>query len=423
MKNLLTVLIAFLFSSTINKIGAQVYLNDTITIQPGITFFANDTIHLGNFSSINVGGTINSSRFIHTNGKFINTGTSGYISCPIPTGIHKTFDIGTNSNNKIQIKHETGKTVVFMMAVRDSIFGNPQNKISPITTNAVKKTWVITTQDSVYNLIKLLNWNLNDELPSFTRNNCAVSIWQEGVSNAWSFSNAASSSTPTGTNPEYNKSDTLIAIGPGNYFFGIGSGIGSSLPITLKTFEALQTPSNDVLLSWKTASEINNNYFEIQRSVDANFPKNIYKTIYKINGAGTSYEINEYKFIDEMPFEKLNANTIFYRLKHVNYDGTFGFSAIKRVKIENSADMAIKVFPNPTREKVNISVEGSAIIDIYFTVFDANGKSVISGKFNLDSDNSGLQINTSNLSSGVYLLNFSDFNNVFISRQKLVITN
>ncbi len=156
--------------------------------------------------------------------------------------------------------------------------------------------------------------------------------------------------------------------------FSLGNNNSGSnpLPVELLSFDAT-LEDGQVLLEWKTASEINNDFFEIQRSENGND----WTVIGEIDGNGTSNEIISYSFIDEDPI----FGKSFYRLKQVDFDGQFEYSNV--VSIDNvfvGNRMQVNLFPNPTsanninlrlttankKNKINIRMVGS-MGDIYYS--------------------------------------------------------
>lgn len=95
--------------------------------------------------------------------------------------------------------------------------------------------------------------------------------------------------------------------------FAVGTASSSLLPIELKSFEATWTEGS-VTLDWITATEKNNDYFEVMRSPDAQY----WEVLTMISGAGNSNQEINYQWVDEQPFETDN----YYRLRQVDYDGT-----------------------------------------------------------------------------------------------------
>ena len=159
------ILIYFLlFVLSFKSIDAQLYLNGDVYIQKGGVLYANDSILLASKASIVTNGILQSTKFIKTNGFAINTDKSGFIQSPIDNNTLTGFDIGTTTNNKLQLQHSTGSTVVFQMAVRDSVYNNPVTINSTIKSNIVGKTWIVQPLTNATNANGTLYWNNQDEL-------------------------------------------------------------------------------------------------------------------------------------------------------------------------------------------------------------------------------------------------------------------
>ncbi|MBL1231201.1 MAG: T9SS type A sorting domain-containing protein [Flavobacteriales bacterium] len=123
---------------------------------------------------------------------------------------------------------------------------------------------------------------------------------------------------------------------------------GAPLPINLVYFDALVIEKT-VLLTWVTASEINNDYFTIERSVDTK----IWETVLIINGAGNSSQIIEYTETDFNPISGVS----YYRIKQTDFDGRFEYFNIVPVKYNTSIEEdEINIFPNPANQGGNISI-------------------------------------------------------------------
>ncbi len=120
-------------------------------------------------------------------------------------------------------------------------------------------------------------------------------------------------------------------------------GTGATLPIELIDFNA-EINNNSVELNWATATELNNDYFIIERATDISTENSNWNQIDQTSGAGTTNTISEYILIDN----DIDANeeTYYYRLKQVDYDGKFTYSDIVAVSIKISKE--ISVYPNPS---------------------------------------------------------------------------
>jgi hypothetical protein len=160
------------------------------------------------------------------------------------------------------------------------------------------------------------------------------------------------------------------------------------LPIKLEYFEA-RLYDNKVELEWETSSEINNDFFTIERSTNGiDFEIVLIK-----KGAGNSSESISYFAADYNP----NSGTSYYRLKQTDFDGKFEYSNIESVKITN-IDTSLEIYPNPSTGIFNI--KKSENYDSYYRLLDYTGKTVLEGS--LSSFETIIDIQ--NLPNGVYFV-------------------
>lgn len=181
-------------------------------------------------------------------------------------------------------------------------------------------------------------------------------------------------------------------------YYTLGSTEEDALPITLISFDASVNDDNEVKLEWATAEEIGNSYFSIERSADGVE----FEIIGTREGAGNSSTIVEYSFTDIRP---LNGEA-FYRLRQTDFNGEFEHSEIRRVYVDNSEEIAFRLYPNPVSRGETINLKqssGSAQISSFtYQVLTLNGKVVRSGKAENSQATAG--ISTAGLGSGIYLL-------------------
>jgi hypothetical protein len=158
------------------------------------------------------------------------------------------------------------------------------------------------------------------------------------------------------------------------------------LPISLLSFSA-ELLSDRTHLKWITASETNNDYFIIEKSLDAI----VFETVGQIDGAGTSTSQIMYEFDDtEVPF-----GNVYYRLKQVDHNGHFTFSKIIYVKEEEENFF---IFPNPNPGIFKLDPKGfSGSIKIENLL----GEIVFEKRI---TDNEIFQLDVSFLSDGVYFI-------------------
>lgn len=168
------------------------------------------------------------------------------------------------------------------------------------------------------------------------------------------------------------------------------------LPVELIFFKAQSTESKKVQLSWETASELNSDYFSIERSRDAIN----YETINKVIAAGTINSKKSYQFTDENPM----FGTNYYRLRQVDRDGKEQLFRPQSVIISDG-NIPFGVFPNPViSSEFNVKVED--VDETAISLFDLNGKSIAFEKVNITQ--TVIKVTPlESLPTGIYLLKVS----------------
>ncbi len=135
------------------------------------------------------------------------------------------------------------------------------------------------------------------------------------------------------------------------------------LPLDFTGVEAEVMSNNQVELTWATAAEINNDYFEIQHAKDGVY----WETVAVISGQGFSQEPQYYRFIDINPRQGRHH----YRLKQVNFDGSYSYSM--NVSIISSIEQTpIVLIPNPVREYQTIKIVNARGLE-HIEIFDRYG--------------------------------------------------
>ena len=122
----------------------------------------------------------------------------------------------------------------------------------------------------------------------------------------------------------------------------------SAMPVEMASFTASMQGASSVLLTWLTATEINNNGFEIERRLEN---CSAWTKIGFVFGAGTSYSPREYTFQDL----NLSPGVYVYRIKQIDNDGTFKYSASTQVDVGVSQGLELlSNYPNPFNPETNI---------------------------------------------------------------------
>lgn len=190
-----------------------------------------------------------------------------------------------------------------------------------------------------------------------------------------------------------------------------GSGTtGSLLPIELTKFEA-STIKKEVSLFWETESEINNEKFEIEHSIDGR----TFQKITTIKGKGNSFEVNRYSYVHNSSSAGINH----YRLKQIDYDGRFEYSKIITAKVESVGNAGI-LFPNPSfNGQTTLSYTANEEGELNIQVFDASGKVLLQKNHEIVEGDNRIDFDFSNFSKG--MLFFKLEQNGQSSFQKLAI--
>ena len=196
-----------------------------------------------------------------------------------------------------------------------------------------------------------------------------------------------------------------IALGNTSDYFS------TPLPIELLSFNA-ELKGTYVDLDWETATEINNDYFVVERASE-----NLdWKPILTVTGAGNSNSLLSYSEKDREPLEGLS----YYRLKQVDYDGQFSYSdpvAIFNNQIENSDE--VFMYPNPSSAG-SVFLRIPEVMNGYRTelrLFDLSGKLLIKELYDAHSD--VYEMSYGNLIPGIYLVQINS--EVLNETKKLVV--
>lgn len=179
---------------------------------------------------------------------------------------------------------------------------------------------------------------------------------------------------------------------------------GQVLPVELTRFEAKKS-GNLAKLSWATASEINNDFFSIMRSLDG---KN-FEELDQVSGLGTDLNGTDYDYTDDL--SRVEAATVYYRLAQTDFDGTVTEFDIVSVNHQaNQTTTVGNVYNQFGRLQATVNTENAQIITI--SVVDLSGRLINSQKVDLSAGANNLNIDMDGMTNGLYFINFraNDFN-------------
>lgn len=287
------------------------------------------------------------------------------------------------------------------------------NFIDVYIANSTSCTW-----NSGYGIIGIQNIGATTAVCPAGRNRTAFTA----VNEAWRF-------TPTGT-PSYTVSWT----GPSG---NIGTGLGPinvcpaanttytasmsitncdgaitnytntaavvvdncGLPVELLNFTATKQ-TDDVLLKWTTATEINSSHFEVLRSNDGYTFSRIGENI---QAAGNSNTTKNYALLDPEPYNGIN----YYRLKQVDIDGTNEYSNVISVEFDNSSIDAL-IIPQPALQNAELLFNSKKKSVLNIDVFDLTGRKVTEIVFQAEVGRNIVNLDLNSVSKGIYFLSISE---------------
>lgn len=164
------------------------------------------------------------------------------------------------------------------------------------------------------------------------------------------------------------------------------------LPIHLLNFSAVF--SNDIVnLNWTTASETDNNFFTVERSIDGiNFEKlNTINSKGKFNQSYQTSDINPHKGVS------------YYRLKQTDFNNSFSYSNIQAVN-SDEALLELNVMPNPAEDKIAVTFNSNNNLISILEVYDILNKLVFKKEIEIVSGNNFHELDLTTLNKGLYFV-------------------
>jgi hypothetical protein len=244
-----------------------------------------------------------------------------------------------------------------------------------------------------------------DDVPSML-----IAHWNT-TSNQWE--NIMGSNVATGTASAGSvRSELINDFSP---FGGASSSAGvNPLPVDLLSFNA--TCSHDIVdIDFTVLSQINNDYFLVERSEDAVN----WEVIGNIDGAGNTNTQMDYNFVDANPL----ATQGYYRLTQVDFDAkSETFWPVTTECSTNNTGLDISVYPNPILDHftIEIDLEEYQGDDVYYTILDIRGSIVKEDQISLTRGFNKHEIQIEDLSTGAYMLRFTNTKN-HIKEQRIMV--
>ncbi len=341
--------------------------------------------------------------------RFIITGGKGSLTRPVASNnTNVSFPVGKAGHYAPVLLRLTNSSTADNFSVRvedkvyyayDSVY-NPKGKA--LTTHLLNNTWFIDEEDEGgSNATITLQWNKASEATSFDRSSCTI-IHFDDV-NGWETNTYAAAS---GSGPFTRTITGFTDFSP----FSV-SGYNAPLPVVLVSFKG-EWKNNNVQLQWKTASEINNSHFEVEKSEDVNY----WQLAGIVNGNGSSNKLNTYNFTDNNPGSHHNS-VLYYRLRQVDFNGAFEYSNIISLRTNGLHCNDINIWHNSAERCIYLNRNCTGLSYCNIMLVNSFGNVVYSAATSLQGTTI---IPAQLLKTGIYYLRINDGHSI-TSRSVLVV--
>ncbi|MEP7264418.1 MAG: T9SS type A sorting domain-containing protein [Bacteroidota bacterium] len=375
-----------------------------------------------NTSTLNfTNGIVNSvstAYFIIASGGLVsNASDISYVDGPIRKVGNSafTFPVGDNNNYQpIGISAPTNAAHHFTaqyISVDPGVTYDRTSKDASLNHISGCEYWLLDRTGGASSVTVTLNWDAGscgvDDLPTMQ-----VAQWDGAV---WRNRGQGGRSGTTTAGSLYTTSTLGTFTSPSPFTLSSSSG-NNPLPVELVKF-GVKPENEKAKLFWTTASEKDNDYFEIERSGDGVH----FTAIGQVKGAGNSVSMLNYTWYDLKPLSGLS----YYRLKQVDNNGDYNYSAIQTCLFNGkNTDKSFTLYPNPnTGDKIFISFNADQFNkNISVDIFDVNGVSVFSDlTVTTDASGRNAMLNIpGNLPKGVYVVSLHNSEN---SEKQLLVIN
>jgi hypothetical protein len=181
------------------------------------------------------------------------------------------------------------------------------------------------------------------------------------------------------------------------------------LPIELLSFSGKKEGSSN-LLKWETASEINNDFFTLEKSANAHN----WEVVGRLSGVGNSNTIHTYSMTDDSPFA-----ITYYRLKQTDFNGDYNYSNIETIN-NNEREELISIYPNPVSNGFLIlDINNAKNQKLQMLIIDVFGKKVFEQEINVSKAEKKYTITLPSIKSGSYWVTLLNTNSELVGQKQL----
>ena len=400
------------------------------SIEESISFY---NLKINNTSGLTLNATTDvTNQLILTNGDIISDPTN-----KLTIKVGATISEGSDGSHIVgPMDYETAATTEITLPVGD---GTRYRPVFILPATATASTWTARYYNSTYNDLTCAGGDIDHVAPGIywdVSNNldeeCTMGLsWNSTIlvdvpadmvlahwddqGSTWEKINAVTQ-TQTGSNGSGSAlpSDGRVSAFVDAYSpFNLGSGSGNNpLPIDLLSFTA--DCSDDLVnINFSVISQVNNDYFIIERSVNALE----WEELTLIEGAGNTNAQMDYIYSDNDPI----ADISYYRLRQVDYNGVSEIFYPVSVSCDQNEAISLELYPNPVVNDFTFEIELDEFQgnNVYYTILDTRGLIVKRDRLVLDRGFNRYQLNIADLPTGLYIFKFEN-TKVHIPEQRII---
>ena len=325
--------------------------------------------------------------------------TSNWVKSGAPVGNSSKFSYSVTSNTNIDFSHSDGDKIDVSLtngsasgiqlvrvdaAPANTSISNSTNS-NTIQTLSQERYWIVhaVDPDNSYQYTLTYHYqghpgmNNTSKLQLAKRPDANVSSW-----------------TQTSATLNTSKNQLVLSGQTGTQYI-LGTTGSSPLPVELTRFKA-KKEAKRTKLTWATASETNNSHFLIQRKHGGKWEK-----IGRKQGFGTTTEPQAYSFYDPNP----EAGNNYYRLKQVDFDGSYEYSDVKSVKLPEKAGLSgVSLYPLPASKVLNVDFNADLAQKMNLIIRNIQGKEVYRKSLRAQNGKNQLTLSIQQLEEGQYTL-------------------
>lgn len=315
-----------------------------------------------------------------------------------------TIPMGYNPYRPVVVSCSSGCAgAKYTLRVRRGPYTVPTTSTGLITDDVVRSQWRIRLRSgsAPVTVTVRITWDGSDEDDTLG-NDVGISIYDTNLMTPF-WDVGSNIATKSGSDP-YFRERTITLTGTSRIYMAVTNNI-SPLPVTLVSFTGKLNNSRQTELNWQTAGEVDNKYFVVQRSSDgANFDDLDF-----VAGNGDTDALINYSFTDNQVPDI--AGNLFYRLKQVDFSGSFEYSPIISVAVDRALELKTaswKFFPNPTNGDdfeltlIDASVDQNGTF--LFQLLDARGRQSYQRRLGIQDGVNWVRERLKAASDGIYLL-------------------